>query len=140
MSLVTTPIQIRFSDVDMGHHVHNAAYLQYFELGRMALLREVAGRDHDWVRTGLILARNEVDHRLPIHLADEVSVEAWCLKLGTKSFDLAYRIFSGKDGGRRIHAEGRSVMVAFDYGRQAPITLPEAWRTALARFMDNGDT
>ncbi|HRO40765.1 MAG TPA: thioesterase family protein, partial [Flavobacteriales bacterium] len=64
---ITTPVQVRFSDLDMARHVHNAVYLEYFELGRMDLLRQFMEPDHDWVRTGLILARNEVDHRRPIH-------------------------------------------------------------------------
>lgn len=133
---ILTPIQIRFSDVDLGRHVHNAAYLQYFELGRMDLLRQVIGPDHDWVRSGLILARNEIDYRLPIHLADQVTVETRCLKVGTKSFDLGYTIFSLRSGERHIHAEGMSVMVSFDYSSQRSMPVPVAWREALERMMN----
>ncbi len=136
---ITTPIQIRFSDVDLARHVHNAAYLQYFELGRMDLLRRFMDKNHDWMSTGLILARNEVDYRLPIHLADEIDVETSCTKLGTKSFDLSYTVTSVRDGQRRLHAEGRSVMVCFDYVKNATFPLPEEWRTALARMMKNDE-
>lgn len=133
---ITTPIQVRFSDLDMARHVHNAVYLQYFELGRMELLRQFMDKEHDWVRTGLILARNEVDHRKPIHLADPVQVQTWCGKIGDKSFDLHYQVQHAGNGS--IFAEGRSVLVAFDYGKQLSIPLPAAWRTSLARFMDEG--
>lgn len=133
---ILTPLQVRFSDVDLGRHVHNAAYLQYFELGRMDLQRQVVGPDHDWVRSGLILARNEVDYRLPIHLADQVTVETRCIKLGTKSFNLGYTIFSATNGGRRLHAEGISVMVCFDYVKQQSMPLPDAWRDALEQMMN----
>mgnify|MGYP003794525845 FL=1 len=132
---ITTPVQVRFSDLDMARHVHNAVYLQYFELGRMDLLRQFMQPDHDWVHTGLILARNEVDHRKPIHLADPVQVQTWCGKIGSKSFDLNYQVQHAKDGS--VFAEGRSVMVCFDYSRQCSIEVPAAWRTALARFMNN---
>ena len=131
---VSTPIQLRFSDVDMARHVHNAAYLQYFELGRMDLLRRFMEKDHDWVKTGLILARNEVDYRTPIHLADEVHIQTWCGKIGSKSFDLHYEVLNLDSGNK--HAEGRSVMVCFDYSKQTSIPLPEAWRKALAQLMD----
>ena len=136
---ITTPIQIRFSDVDLARHVHNAVYLQYFELGRMNLLRQFMDKNHDWMIVGLILARNEVDYRLPIHLAEEIAVETSCTKLGNKSFDLSYAVFSMKDGERRLHAEGRSVMVCFDYTKNATIPLPEEWRTALARMMKDDE-
>lgn len=130
-----TPVQIRFSDVDMAKHVHNAAYLQYFELGRMDLLRQFMEKEHDWTTTGLILARNEVDYRIPIHLSDGVEVATWCGRIGAKSFDLHYAVRSAEDG--RIFAEGRSVMVCFNYMDQRSIELPEAWRKALARMMEN---
>ncbi len=133
--MITTPIQIRFSDLDMARHVHNAVYLQYFELGRMDLLRQVMAKDHDWIRTGLILARNEVDHRKPIHLSDPVQVRTWCGRVGDKSFDLHYAVEHAEN--RSVFAEGRSVLVAFDYGQQASIRLPDDWRTALARFMEH---
>ena len=136
---ITTPIQIRFSDVDLARHVHNAVYLQYFELGRMDLLRQFMDKNHDWMSVGLILARNEVDYRMPIHLADEIAVETNCAKLGNKSFDLSYVVFSMKDGERRLHASGLSVMVCFDYTKNATIPLPEEWRTALARMMKDDE-
>ncbi len=132
---ITTPVQVRFSDLDMARHVHNAVYLEYFELGRMDLLRQFMEPDHDWVRTGLILARNEVDHRRPIHLADPVQVLTWCGRIGDKSFDLNYQVQHAKDGS--VFAEGRSVMVCFDYSIQSSIEVPADWRKALARFMDD---
>lgn len=133
-----TPIQLRFSDVDMAKHVHNAAYLQYFELGRMGLLRQFMEENHDWTTAGLILARNEVDYRIPIHLNYNVQIETWCGAIGTKSFDLRYAIRGTQDD--RTFAEGRSVMVCFDYTRQITILIPEAWRTALARMMETDAT
>lgn len=131
---ITTPVQVRFSDLDMARHVHNAVYLQYFELGRMNLLRHFMEKDHDWVRMGLILARNEVDHRRPIHLADPVEVQCWCGRIGSKSFDLCYQVRHVQNGS--VFADGRSVLVAFDYAQGASIPLPDHWRTALARFLE----
>lgn len=133
--MTTTPIQIRFSDVDLGKHVHNAAYLQYFELGRMDLFRAFMEKDHDWMRVGLILARNEIDYRLPVHLSDKISVETRCIRIGSKSFDLGYAVFSEKEGKRRLHAEGRSVMVCFDYTSQRSMPLPGQWRDALEQLL-----
>ena len=130
-----TSIQLRFNDVDMARHVHNAVYLSYFEQGRMDLLRSFIPKEHDWSRQGMILARNEVDYLIPLHLSDTVEVETWCSKLGTKSFDLSYALFAKRDGPRRIHAQGRSIMVCFDHEKQASIPIPDAWRKALARMM-----
>ncbi|MEZ4755561.1 MAG: thioesterase family protein [Flavobacteriales bacterium] len=131
MKIITTPIQIRFSDVDMAHHVHNAVYLQWFELGRMGYLDTVIPKDHDWRTQGLILARNEVDYRMPVRLRDMLVAEVWCSSVGSKSFDLSYiiRRTSGDQPG--ICAEGRSVMVCFDYTEQHTIPVPAEWRRQL---------
>jgi len=38
MSLHSTPIRVRFSDLDPYHHVNHSVYLSYFEVGRSSLL------------------------------------------------------------------------------------------------------
>lgn len=129
------PIQIRFADVDMARHVHNGVYLHWFELARMALLENFIPKGHDWRSQGLILARNEVDYRMPVLLNDTITAEAWCSAVGNKSFDLSYRIVRSNGDRPGICAEGRSVMVCFDYTQQRPIAVPDGWRDALARMM-----
>ncbi|HRO99933.1 MAG TPA: acyl-CoA thioesterase, partial [Flavobacteriales bacterium] len=109
------PIQVRFADVDMARHVHNAVYLHWFEAARMKFLEQVVPADNDWSKLGLILARNEVDYRMPVRLHDTIEAEAWCSAVGTKSFDLSYRIHRIGGDAPGICAEGRSVMVCFDY-------------------------
>jgi acyl-CoA thioester hydrolase len=129
------PIQIRFADVDLAQHVHNAVYLQWFELARMAFLKGIIPAGHDWKVQGLILARNEVDYRMPVRLHDRVEAEAWCSAVGGKSFDLQYRIHRIGGDHEGVCAEGRSVMVCFDYVQQRTIALPEAWRQGLAAYL-----
>jgi acyl-CoA thioester hydrolase len=132
-----TSVQVRFHDIDMARHVHNGVYLSYFEQARMDFLRQFIEKDHDWKRLGLILARNEVDYRQPVHLSDLVEVEAWCSNVGTKSFDLSYALFVKTKEGRKLCTQGRSVMVCFDYAAGGSIALPDNWRVALARMMEN---
>ena len=132
----TTPIQVRFNDIDMAGHAHNAVYLSWFEQARMDLLRTFIERKHDWKVHGLIVARNEVDYRGPVHLSEQVEVYCWCDRLGSKSFDLRYALYVMNDGVRQLRTEGRSVMVCYDYNINATIAIPDAWRAALARMME----
>lgn len=131
MAIASVPIQVRFADVDMARHVHNSVYLHWFELARMALLKSVVPEDNDWGTNGLILARNEVDYRMPVLLNDTITAEAWCSAVGNKSFDLAYRIVRSNGARPGICAEGRSVMVCYDHREQRPIPLPDTWRDTL---------
>lgn len=43
--MISTKIQLRFSDFDMGNHVHNAAYLNYFESARIGFFMKGLGQD-----------------------------------------------------------------------------------------------
>ena len=131
MPSVTIPIQIRFADLDMAHHAHNAVYLHWFELARMELLRSFIPKGHDWKKQGLILARNEVDYRLPVHLHDTVQCECWCSSVGTKSFELSYAVRRVSGERPVVCAEGRSVLVCFDYDQGASVEIPAAWKKAL---------
>lgn len=131
MKSTRVPVQVRFADVDMARHVHNAVYLHWFEAGRMKFLEQVVPADNDWSTLGLILARNEVDYRMPVRLHDTIEAEAWCSAVGTKSFDLSYHIHRIGGDAPGICAEGRSVMVCFDYTVQRSIAIPEDWRRQL---------
>ena len=135
MPSITVPIQIRFADLDMAHHVHNAVYLHWFELARMALLRSFIPQGHDWKSQGLILARNEMDYRVPVHLNDRIEAECWCNSVGTKSFDLSYAVRRAGVDQSVVCTEGRSVMVCFDYLLGRSIPVPTEWKSALERLM-----
>ena len=58
-------------------------------------------------------------------------------RIGTKSFDLSYALFVKTKEGRKLCTQGRSVMVCFDYAASGSIALPDSWRVALARMMEN---
>ena len=49
------------------------------------------------------------------------------VRLGTKSFSLEYEVRA--DG--RLVAEGRSVLVAYDYAKHEAIPVPAEWRKLL---------
>lgn len=124
------PIQIRFSDVDSLGHVNNAFYLSYFELARMELFR-ISGLKIDWRKTGIILARVEIDYVQPILLHDKVEVICTPGKTGNKSFELLYELISVRNNSLKTFSKGKSIQVCFDYERLQSVPIPEDWRKAL---------
>ncbi len=132
MRIITTHIQIRFSDVDKLGHVNNAFYLSYIELARMKYFEEIAG-GINWENEGVIVARAEMDYRAPVLLADKIYVNTWCSRIGNKSFDLSYTLFkSGKSGDTEaLHA--KTVMVCFNYQTQKSFPVPAKWREWLQK-------
>jgi len=113
---------VRFRDVDALGHVNNAAYLTYLEQARIAFLAPM-GAD----QTGMILARAEIDFRAQVGFGERVEVEVRPVRVGTKSFELAYTLRARET----VVAEAKTVLVAFDYASGRTVAVPEPWRAAL---------
>ena len=114
---------VRFRDVDALGHVNNAAYLTYLEQARIAFLAPM-GAD----QTGMILARAEIDFRSQVGFGEVVEIEVRPLRVGTKSFELAYLLRVGET----VVAEAKTILVAYDYATGGTIAVPDAWRAALS--------
>jgi acyl-CoA thioester hydrolase len=114
---------VRFRDLDSLGHVNNAVYATYLEQARIAFLKPIGATQLD-----MILARLEIDFRAQVGLGDDVEVEVRPAGVGTKSFSLDYTVRVGK----RIVAEAKSVLVAYDYAEERSVEVPARWREALA--------
>ena len=119
---VTVDIPVRFRDVDGMAHVNNAVFSTYLETARIEYWHRLFPGELDLSKVEMILARAEIDFRGQIRFPGTVRVSARCPRIGTKSFDLVYRVESA-DGGE-LYAEARTVQVAYDYraGRTVPVS------------------
>jgi acyl-CoA thioester hydrolase len=118
--------QVRFRDLDPMGHVNNAVFLTYIEQARVAFFAE-AGAATGLEDMNMIVARAEIDFKVPVRLGQEVEISVRASRFGTKSFDLDYELHV--DGG--LVAEAKTVQVAYDYDRREPIPLPAEWREKL---------
>ena len=124
----STPIQIRFKDVDALGHVNNANHVTYFEYARIRFFDDLIGGEIDWENEGMILAHQQVHYKKPIYLKDAIHVNTWFMKSGNTSFELGYEIVrTEKDGTETICATGSSVQVCFNYKKQLPVPVPQRW-------------
>lgn len=117
--------RVRFRDLDGMGHVNNAVFLTYMESARIAYLEALGSGPNP--QLGLILAHAEVDFRSPVALGEEIEVGVRAASIGTKSFELEYEVRA--DG--RLAAEGKSVLVGYDYARRASVEIPAGWRELL---------
>lgn len=128
-----TPIEVRFADLDKFQHVNNAVYLTYAEQARISYFDEILSDTIDWKSKGLILARAETNYLSPIVLHDVINVETTCSKVGTKSIHLTYRIWKMVGGEKQEMANGKTVLVGFDYVKNCSIDIPDEWRERLLK-------
>jgi len=119
------PIEVRFSDLDAMGHVNNAVVISFMEQARFQWWRSFLG-GRKFQDEGFLLARVEVDYRMPILLNDDVRVELHCTRAGNSSFELGYRVTKGLGGD--LFAEGKTVQVMVDFTTQRPKPLAPATR------------
>ena len=133
---VEIDIPVRFRDLDGMGHVNNAVFSTYLESARVVYWQRLHPGDPIEVSPDaipFILARTELDFRAQIPFEPPgggVRVLVRCPKIGTKSFDLEYRVESAD--GEVLYAEARSVQVCFDYGASATIPVTDDLRRRVA--------
>lgn len=118
----STPIELRFSDLDAYGHVNSAVYFTYLETARVKLFH-VFFKEVSEQGIFTVVARAECDFKIPIMLYDELIVTLWVAKTGKTSFDLEYRLHDGKE---KTFATARTTMVCFDSVKNITVPLPES--------------
>jgi len=117
--------RVPFCDVDMLQHVNHASYVVWAETARCTYFDEVL-KESLAGPSGIILVRLEFEYEQPLDYREEVAVGCRISRLGKKSFDFSYEIWSES---RQVRAaRGLSTMVAYDYEAKQSVVIPERWR------------
>ena len=117
---VVTPIQIRFSDVDMFGHVNNASQQMYFDLGKTDFMRQALS---------LVTVATTNNFFRQIRYTDDIEVHTSVRKTGDKSVTLFQSMVDRRDGA--TVSDSLTVMAVFDFAKQASAPLPDEWRPKL---------
>ena len=132
--MISTPIQIRFSDCDMLQHVNNAIYLQYFETARINFFKHELP-NWDWQEKGIILLKNTVEYKVPLYLTDICSIEIETTHVGSKSFTLAYKVIVKNGSNVILKTFGESTLVCYNFLKKESIILPKKLKEALLKHV-----
>jgi acyl-CoA thioester hydrolase len=128
----TTPIQIRFNDIDQLGHVNNSVYQQYFDLGRTTYFDEVFKEKMDWDEEGLILASINIDFISSITLYDKVIVRTKIYHIGNKSLKMVQDLFDESTG--LVVAATKSILVAYNFKKLSTVKVPQRWKEKILVF------
>jgi acyl-CoA thioester hydrolase len=120
------PIEVPFRDCDLLGHVHHSVYLMYFEQCRHAFWRQRAGAPE---HAQVIVAHVECDYRAPARFGDRLEVRLRIGDIGRSSFAFLYEVVNAVSGALTV--EGKTVMVAYDYGAGKSTPLSAATRALL---------
>jgi acyl-CoA thioester hydrolase len=117
------PIRVRYPEADPMGYVHHSVYLQYFEMGRIELLRHAGHSYADLEKQGVlfVVTRMEVRYRAPARFDDELLLTTKLIKQGMVRLDHAYEIHRGTT---RI-VEGQSTIACVGPDGE-PKAIPES--------------
>ncbi len=131
----STPIHMRWNDLDPLGHVNNIYYFEYFQIAR-GLYMPTVSQTWKWDKNMFVIAHIECDYYKELTLNHRsATVKIRTSKLSTKSFEMEYLICSlTKEGKEQIHAKGKSVNVMVDPIAKKSIEIPDWLREDINNF------
>ena len=131
----TTPVPVRWSDIDMYQHINHATMVTILEEARVPFLREPFVTDI--TTTGLLIAEVRVSYKGQLRLIDSpLQVTIWVNRLRAVDFTLGYEVRSVNatpDSKPAVIAE--SQLAAFDIDGQRLVRLAPHHREYLGRYL-----
>jgi len=122
---------VPFADVDMMQHVNNVAYIRWLETIRAEyfaqVMRTPINGDH-----GMIQATINFTYERQLSYREQIAVGCKIPRIGNKSFDFYYEVWS--ETYRQRAAHGITAMVAFDFSSNRTIAVPRTWRESVAAY------
>ncbi|MBI2076909.1 MAG: acyl-CoA thioesterase [Euryarchaeota archaeon] len=127
-------MRVSYRDIDMMDHVNNAAYFTYFETVRCHYYEALTGLK-EINRLDIIVAKQSCQYLRGLRYDEEFDAVAWPSRIGTTSFTLAYVLRTVR--GETV-ALGETVIVMFDYAKNAKKPIPATLRAKLERDLAKG--
>ena len=124
-----TRLEVRFRDIDAFRHVNNAAFFTYIEEARIRYLCDLL-EIKAVERLPMILAAVQIDFKSPILYGQEVEIGTRVDWVGNTSFSMSHHLTASPQA--RVVAEAATILVAYHYETEAPMPVPDAWRSAFA--------
>jgi acyl-CoA thioester hydrolase len=120
---ITIPIRVRYPEVDAMGYLHHSRYLQYFEMGRVELLRSHGVSYADLEREGIffVVIKAEIKYKAPARYDEELQLTTKVIKQTFVRYDHSYELRRGTT----LLAEGTTTIACV--GRDGKvIKIPDA--------------
>jgi acyl-CoA thioester hydrolase len=90
----TIPIRVRYSEVDAMGYLHHSRYLQYFEIGRIELLRLMGHSYAELEAAGVffVVVKVQVQFKAPARQDEELQLTTRIARQGMVRIDHTYEL------------------------------------------------
>lgn len=129
---------VRFAETDAQGVVHNANYLVWFELARVAYLAEHTGGYQALRDQGIeaFVVESHVRYRIPARFDDRLRIHARVRDVRGARFRYEYAVTRGDE----LIADGWTQHACVEAATFRPTRIPPALRAAIARAEGQGQT
>lgn len=129
----STPVQLRFNDIDILGHVNNNSQFAIFDVGKTQFYNSLRGQLDDWRRVEAVIVNINCTFHRQILFSDEVEVCTRVTHIGEKSFTMQQIIFNRTK--HEISSLADSVMVSVDFETKQSKPIPAPLAEALRKWM-----
>ena len=125
-------LRIDWSDLDMYKHVNNISFMRYMQSGRVNFW-EASGIYEMYENTnmGTMLVSTHCDFKKSLFYPGKAIVKTKLDFIKNSSFGLKHLILNEAN---EVCAEGRDVVVCYDFEKDKTFRIPEDLREQLSKF------
>lgn len=128
----STPVQLRFNDVDILGHMNNTVYFSLYDTAKAEYFSSVQGKPIDWKNVDIVVANVNCAYIAPIFFGEKIEVLTTCTSVSEKSFKVLQMIRKSDTHEPKSICE--TVMVSFDPEKQTVCEIPLIWKQQLCDF------
>ncbi|WP_298063855.1 thioesterase family protein [uncultured Rikenella sp.] len=129
--MITTPIQLRFNDIDIQGHMYNGQYQHIFDLGKNEYFEHVLGIEQMDGRQTVVTANSTTNFYVPVGMKDKIVIRTSIEKVGNKSFTVFQQMVDQVTG--TVKADSRTVLVGWNAVDKESFAIPAEWREKIER-------
>ncbi len=128
----STPVQIRFNDIDILGHVNNTVYFSFYDTGKAYYFNAVKHGTMNWQKVETVIANVNCTYMSSIVFGEDMEVLTRCVSMSEKSFVLSQVLRERNTG--EVKSVCETVMVCYDPVRRQSVVMPEQWRNQLDEY------
>ncbi|WP_432708951.1 acyl-CoA thioesterase [Pedobacter sp.] len=128
-----TTIRVRYSETDQMGYVYNGNYAQYYEVGRVEMLRSLGMSYQSMEEAGVMMPLLELKSKFikPAFYDQIITIKTIVSKLPGVRIHFDYELFN--EDGELINL-GHTTLVFFDMEKKKPCSPPENFMCRIKQF------
>ena len=131
----STKIRVRYSETDQMGYVYNGNYAQYYEVGRVEMLRSLGMTYGKMEETGIMLPLLELKSKFikPAYYDQEITIKTYVKELPGIRMLFDYELFNEKEELINI---GATTLVFFDMVKKKPCPPTDYFLERIAPYYE----